>query len=224
MSIKLSSFIASWVITCVVALTFSSFCGNLFMASLFVFGSSPDDTNKYYVAGIFGLITGCSVGVMQILSGEKLLIERIKFPWVIISAIGAIISFLLVTLIFSITKQLEYKLPYSLLAAFASGVVSGLFVGLLQWLLLRKTYRTAAWWILVNCIAGIAMCSIRWAWIPALENMLGDCSFSLSFNVLFLDGALSVAAGTVFGVITGLSLFYISWSTVDFAVEVTPVE
>jgi len=92
----------------------------------------------------------------------------------------------------------------------ASAIVPGLILGFTQWLVLRRSARSAQWWI--------AGTSIAW-WVSVLFVTRVYPSFAPASSVIFpfypLDSAVYWAGGwiigsLIFAIITGLVLVYVA--------------
>lgn len=199
MNTETDSLSAKWILATGIGSLVCSVVGNFLMAGPIIFGTPSNVSFRYVIALVYGAINGVVLGMGQIVSaGRAGLIKPVR--WVLSCVLGTTIGFIAIAF-YSPARHYEHELITYMAASIASGSIFGFVTGLPQWLLLRKTYHRAHWWIFANVIAGMVAYTIRWFWIISLDDPR-DCSFSLVFNVIFSDGFLAFLSGGLFGVIT----------------------
>jgi hypothetical protein len=141
---------------------------------------------------IVGAGMGAGVGVLQARALRGLLPAVALWFWS--GVIGLALPFLAV----DIATVTGWNLPYWL---YASITLGGLLVGCAQWLILRRHFQHAPWWI--------AASSVGWGLAGAAAGVAG--TLMRSRQLRGLGGALAYLAlvaggGLVLGVVTGLCL------------------
>lgn len=134
-------------------------------------------------AFIDGLVIGTAVGIAQGLVLRKRIAPVV--PWAVVSIVGFGIG--------KFVSDLVGQAAPGPLGMILGGAVIGLSAGVAQWLLLRRRFPQAGWWIAANLLG--------WA---VGGSLIGSADGSdLSVAMIYAVGA---AGAALVGIITGIAL------------------
>ena len=134
-------------------------------------------------AFVDGLVIGTAVGIAQGLVLRKRIAPVL--PWVALSIVGFAIGKL-------VTDLVGQAVPEPL-GVVLGGAVIGLSAGMAQWLILRRRFPQAGWWIGANGLGWAA----GWSLISAAEG--SDVSVAMIY-------AVGAAGAALVGIVTGIAL------------------
>lgn len=142
--------------------------------------------------GLVGLGMGVAVGLLQGRAIRPILGGAL--PWMLATAVGFALPFLLSDLAAYKEWPLGYSLPWCV-------AIGGGVVGLLQALLLRQRQRGVTWWV----VASVLGWSLAGAMASVANSLTGNASArGASGALLFL--LLVATGGVVLGLVTSWSL------------------
>jgi hypothetical protein len=134
-------------------------------------------------AFVDGLVIGTAMGIAQGVVLRKRIAPFV--PWVVLSVVG-----------FAIGKLVSDLLGQALsgpLGIVLGGAVIGLSAGVAQWLLLRRRFPQATWWIGANVLGWAA----GWSLISSADG--SDLSVAMTY-------AVGAAGAALVGIITAIAL------------------
>lgn len=134
-------------------------------------------------AFIDGLVIGTAVGIAQGLILRKRIAPVV--PWVVVSIVGFAIG--------KFVSDLVGQASPGPLGMVLGGAVIGLSAGVAQWLILRRRFPQAGWWIAANVLGWAA----GWSLISSVDGS------NVSVALIYAVGA---AGAALVGIITGIAL------------------
>jgi hypothetical protein len=140
---------------------------------------------------LVGAAMGLGIGWMQ----GRALRTALGAPrrWIVATALGLALPFIIYDLSVALQRPLPYKLPYVV-------AIGGLCVGLWQSLILRQQFRGIGLWI----VASLAGCTLAAGAAFIADVMQGSGLRGIAGALAFLG--LAALGGPVLGVVTGLAL------------------
>jgi hypothetical protein len=161
------------------------------------------DTAQTVAAMLAGAVEGAVLGLVQWLALRHALPSLSRRAWVLATALGAMVAYLLAMLAVGLGPIVQQQVALLATGAVVVGVGFLVSIGVPQWLVLRHQIRHAGWWVPVNAIAwplGVVVPFIALALVPN----------AAPFWVWAVTGIVSgVFMGLVVGAITGLGLVWL---------------
>ena len=152
---------------------------------------------------LVGAIEGAVLGLAQWLALRRALPSVSRRAWVVATALGAMIAYLLAMLAVALGLLVQEQMALLAIGAVVFGVGFLVSIGLPQWLVLRRQLRHAGWWVPANALAwplGVAVPFVALALVPDAAPCW----------VWAATGIVSgLVMGLVVGAVTGLALLWL---------------
>ena len=132
---------------------------------------------------IDGLVIGTAMGIAQGIVLRKRIAPVV--PWVVVSIVGFAIG--------KFVSDLVGQASPGPLGTVLGGALIGLSAGVAQWLILRRRFPQAGWWIAANVLGWAA----GWSLIGSIDGS------NASVTMIYAVGA---AGAALVGIITGIAL------------------
>ncbi len=157
---------------------------------------------------IAGTTEGFIIGYIQWKSLSKVLLHFKAIPWIATTTLSAIAGWLLILppalmLISFLSKFSLISDYYSILYTALLGMSFGGLIGIPQFFLIKKFYRNALVWILVNVFGWMFSFLIIYL---AMSMLVDAASFIYNLALIIIACVLS---GLIQGVVTGTSLHFL---------------
>jgi hypothetical protein len=191
-------FLLEWILATTLGITIGKFFGTL----LGFFSLRAGFTGAFAIAGF---VVGIMVGFLQQMTLKRQQVNQIDL-WGLATGFGGGLGGLVTgTIIFTLPSNIAFYVGSTV-----AGVVTGTAIGVMQWLLLKRSVYKARWWILANIIGWTVGEVLLWAVIVGVMDGGRVTVNGVVTGLLELKGeSVILLSSAVTGAIAGVPLLWL---------------
>ncbi len=191
-------FLLQWILATTLGIAIGKFFGTLSG----LFSSVGGFTGAFAIAGF---VVGSVVGFMQQITLKRQQVNQID-RWGLATGFGGGLGGL-------VTGAIIFTLPGNIafyVGSTVAGVTTGTTIGVMQWLILKRSVYKARWWILANAIGWTVGEVLLWAVIVGVMDGSRVTVNGVVTGLLELKGeSVILLSSAVTGAITGVLLLWL---------------